>query len=107
MAFAEVGISLQFTGKGVDEKGIIAACNREDFQVEIGKVVVSIDPAYFRPTEVELLIGDATKARTKLGWKPQYDLPALVKEMMESDVNLLIQKEAPATTNLKMARRFE
>jgi GDPmannose 4,6-dehydratase len=64
----------------------VADCANEQYQVPIGKQVVSVDPNYFRPTEVELLIGDATKARTKLGWEPQYDLNMLVKEMMESDV---------------------
>ncbi|RYY83629.1 MAG: GDP-mannose 4,6-dehydratase, partial [Chitinophagaceae bacterium] len=87
MAFGEVGIEIEFRGEGVNEKGYIAACSHPDYQLETGRQVVSIDPAYFRPTEVELLIGDATKARTKLGWEPQYDLPALVKEMMESDLN--------------------
>lgn len=87
MAFAEVGIELAFRGEGVNEKGYVATCAHPDYQLEIGKQVVSIDPAYFRPTEVELLIGDATKARTKLGWTPQYDLPALVKEMVEADLS--------------------
>ncbi|WP_205512146.1 GDP-mannose 4,6-dehydratase [Longitalea arenae] len=86
MAFAEVGMVIEFRGEGVNEKGYVAACNNENYQVEIGKQVVSVDPEYFRPTEVELLIGDATKAKTKLAWEPKYDLPMLVKEMVESDV---------------------
>src|SRR6478672_412248 len=86
MAFAEVGITVAFSGEGLEEKGVVVACNNEEYQVEIGKQVVAVDPAYFRPTEVELLIGDATKANTKLGWAPKYDLSALVKEMMVSDV---------------------
>ena len=86
MAFEEVGITLSFQGEGVEEKGYVKSCSHPDYQLEIGKEVVSIDPAYFRPTEVELLIGDATKAKTKLGWQPQYDLPALVKEMMQHDL---------------------
>ena len=86
MAFGEVGIQIEFRGEGVEEKGYIAGCTNPDYQLETGREVVSIDPAYFRPTEVELLIGDATKARTKLGWIPKYDLPTLVKEMMESDL---------------------
>jgi len=105
MAFLEVGITLEFIGKGVEERGVIAACDNEEYQLEIGKEVVAVDPEYFRPTEVDLLIGDATKARTKLGWTPKYDLPALVKEMMESDVALINQKEE--TQHLKLARRFE
>lgn len=87
MAFAEVGITVVFSGEGVEEKGIVTACSHEGYQLPAGKVVVSVDPRYFRPTEVELLIGDATRARTKLGWEPKYDLAALVKEMMQSDLH--------------------
>ena len=79
MAFAEVGITINWEGTGVDEKGIDAAS---------GKVIVEVDPRYFRPAEVELLIGDATRAREELGWMPQYDLQSLVKEMMTADVKL-------------------
>jgi GDPmannose 4,6-dehydratase len=85
MAFAEVGITVGFSGEGVQEKGVVVACENEEYQVEIGKQVVAVDPAYFRPTEVELLIGDATKAKSKLGWVPKYDLKKLVREMMEGD----------------------
>ncbi|WP_395768096.1 GDP-mannose 4,6-dehydratase [Aquirufa sp.] len=88
MAFSEVGIEVKFSGEGVNEVATIAACNNPLYQVELGKEVVSVDPRYFRPTEVELLIGDPTKAKEKLGWKLQYDLPALVKDMMASDVKL-------------------
>ena len=103
MAFSEVGVEIEFRGEGIDEKGYITACSHLDYQLEIGKQVVSIDPAYFRPTEVELLIGDATKAKTKLGWEPKYDLQALVKEMMESDVKTcLLQGEAYVSATLEM-----
>ena len=88
MAFEEVGIELDFLGEGVNEIARVKACHNPLYQLEIGKEVVSIDPRYFRPTEVELLIGDPTKAKEKLGWKLKYDLPALVKDMMESDVKL-------------------
>lgn len=88
MSFGEVGIDIEFRGEGVDEKGYVAACNNSDYQLEIGKEVVCVDPNYFRPTEVELLIGDATKSKTKLGWEPKYDLPALVKDMMQADLEL-------------------
>ena len=88
MAFSEVGIEIKFSGEGVNEIATIAACNNPLYQVEIGKEIVAVDPRYFRPTEVELLIGDPTKAKEKLGWKLQYDLPALVKDMMASDVQL-------------------
>ena len=86
MAFAEVGIELEFEGFGQQEKGIVVACTNEAYQVPVGKVVVAIDPNYFRPTEVDQLIGDSTKARTKLGWEPKYNLKMLVQEMMEADL---------------------
>jgi GDPmannose 4,6-dehydratase len=89
MAFAEVGITVEFVGNGIQETAVVVACANEEFQVPIGTKVVAVDPAYFRPTEVELLIGDPTKAKQKLGWEPKYDLPALCKEMVESDVQKL------------------
>jgi GDPmannose 4,6-dehydratase len=89
MSFAEVGIELEFKGEGVEERGYVKACTNPDFQLEIGKEILSVDPKYFRPTEVDLLIGDPTKARTKLGWECKYDLPALVKDMMQSDLKLM------------------
>jgi len=88
MAFAEVGAELEFRGEGVEEKGYVVASNNPDFPIEIGKEVVAVDATYFRPTEVDLLIGDPTKSKTKLGWKPKYDLPMLVNDMMTSDVRL-------------------
>lgn len=97
MAFAEVGIELEFTGTDSDEKGIITACNNPDYQLPPGKEVVAIDRAYFRPTEVELLIGDATKAKEKLGWEPKYKLPELVKEMVASDL---------ATFKMSLERKY-
>jgi GDPmannose 4,6-dehydratase len=93
MSFAEVGIELEFKGKGVDETATVKSCSNEEYQVAIGKEVLSVDPKYFRPTEVELLIGDATKANTKLGWKCNYDLQALIKEMMESDIHLMKKEQ--------------
>jgi GDPmannose 4,6-dehydratase len=89
MAFKEVGIELGFQGEGVDEKAYVSACNNPDYQVEIGKEVLSVDPSYFRPTEVDLLLGDPTKAKEKLGWIPEYDLEGLVKDMMEGDIKLM------------------
>jgi len=88
MAFAEVGIELEFKGEGSNERGYVVASNHPDFQVEIGKEVIAVDPTYYRPTEADLLIGDPTKAMTQLGWKPKYDLPMLVNEMVTSDVEL-------------------
>ena len=88
MAFAEVGIEVEFTGVGVNEIAKVSKCNNPHYQVAIGNEVVAVDPRYFRPTEVELLIGDPTKAKTQLGWTLKYDLPALVKDMMAADVKL-------------------
>lgn len=88
MAFAEVGIELAFEGVGVEEVGTVVACNNPEYQLPIGKKVVGVDERYFRPTEVELLIGDPTKSKEKLGWTPKYDLKALCAEMVESDLNI-------------------
>ncbi len=88
MAFAEVGIEVEFSGEGVDEIAKVVKCNNPEFQIEIGKEVVAVDPRYFRPTEVELLIGDPTKSMEKLGWKPKYDLKALVNDMVTADIQL-------------------
>jgi GDPmannose 4,6-dehydratase len=92
MAFHEVGIELEFIGTGVDEKGLVKSCSNPTYQLPIGKEVIAVDSKYFRPTEVDLLIGDASKAKNKLGWVPEYHLNELVKEMMESDIKLM-QKE--------------
>jgi GDPmannose 4,6-dehydratase len=105
MAFAEVGITLRFEGIEEHEVGIIDDINQPLFQasittnnqqrtttnnqLKIGKVVVRVDPQYYRPTEVDLLIGDPTKSKTQLGWKPQYDLGRLVKEMVANDLEIL------------------
>ncbi|EON77506.1 GDP-mannose 4,6-dehydratase [Lunatimonas lonarensis] len=97
MAFAEIGFKIRFEGHGIEEVGILdgideavasAVLKVDGYKVSVGDVLVSIDPAYFRPTEVDLLIGDPTKANEKLGWKPKYDLPMLVADMVSSDVKL-------------------
>lgn len=87
MSFAEIGIELGFRGMGEGEEGYIMK-NTGEYKLEEGKVVVKVDSMYFRPTEVDLLVGDASKALTQLGWKPKYDLAALVKEMVASDLTL-------------------
>jgi len=88
MAFGEAGIELEFTGIDSEEKGIVTACANPDYQVPLGKEVVAIDPNYFRPTEVDLLIGDATKAKEKLNWEPKFKLAELIKEMVASDLEI-------------------
>lgn len=92
MAFLEAGVDLIFKGKGIEEKAYVGSCSHSNYQLPEGTEVLSVDPTYFRPTEVDLLIGNATKANVKLGWIPEYTLPDLVKEMMQSDL-VLMQKE--------------
>lgn len=79
---------MAFEGENENEIAKIVACNNPDYQLEIGSVVVRVDPQYYRPTEVDLLLGDPAKSK-KLGWKPQYDLAGLVKEMVASDLQIL------------------
>lgn len=88
MAFAEVGIELSFEGNEENEIARVKSCNNPDYQLEIGEIVVKVDPQYYRPTEVDLLIGDPTKSKTQLGWQPKYDLETLIKEMVQSDIIL-------------------
>jgi GDPmannose 4,6-dehydratase len=88
LVFAELGIVVEFSGKGVNEKGFVAECRNPDYQLEPGKEIVAVDEKYFRPTEVDLLIGDPAKAKQKLGWTPKYDLKMLVSEMVTADVEL-------------------
>lgn len=89
MAFLEVGIELEFIGEGLDEIAVIKSCNNPSYQIAIGTKVVAIDPSYYRPTEVDLLIGDASKAKEKLGWKANYTLAEMIKEMVASDLQIL------------------
>ncbi len=104
MAFGYLGIVLKFRGEGVDEVGIVASVDADKvkpliqnskFKIQnlVGKVIVAVDPRYFRPTEVDMLIGDATKAKEKLGWVPEYTLEELVAEMMQSDLKLMKRDE--------------
>ena len=107
MAFAEVGVELEFKGEGVDEKGYVKSTSNPDYSLKIGKEVVAVDPRYFRPTEVELLIGDPTKANTKLGWKPEYELSDLVKDMMKSDLKLMQKDQYLKEGGYKILNYFE
>jgi len=107
MAFAEVGVELEFKGKGKEEKGFIKSCSNPEYQIEIGKEVLAVDPRYFRPTEVELLIGDATKAKEKLGWVPQYELKDLIKDMMQSDLKLMHKDQYLKDGGYKIMNYYE
>lgn len=107
MAFGEAGIEVEFRGEGVNEKGIIRSVDGRLTAVRPGQEVVAIDPRYFRPTEVDLLIGDPTKAQTKLGWKPRYDLPALVKEMVHADLELFRREKLLKEAGFKIFSQYE
>jgi GDPmannose 4,6-dehydratase len=114
MAFAEVGINLRFEGKDEQEKGIIESFDKAkieelelNIQLQIGAEVVAVDPRYFRPTEVDLLIGDPTKANEKLGWIPKYDVHMLVADMMQSDLLLMKKDKFLADSGHAVMRYFE
>ena len=91
MSFNFIGIKLKFEGTKLNEKGYVISCSNPKYQLPIGKEVVSVDEKYFRPTEVDLLVGDSSKANSKLGWKPKYNLKNLVDEMMDSDLKLMLK----------------
>jgi GDPmannose 4,6-dehydratase len=107
MSFREIGVELEFKGEGVDEVGIVISSSNPDYLLEVGKVVVSVDPAYFRPTEVELLIGDPSKAKAKLGWEPKYDLQMLCSEMVQADIELFKRDELLKKAGFEIKNQFE
>ncbi|HEX4852033.1 MAG TPA: GDP-mannose 4,6-dehydratase, partial [Puia sp.] len=107
MAFAEIGVELEFKGKNEKEVAIVAASNNPDFLVKQGQKVVAVDPKYFRPTEVDLLIGDASKARKKMGWSPKYDLPMLVKEMVHADIELFRKEKVLKESGFYIKNQYE
>ncbi len=107
MSFAELGITVVFQGEGVKEKGYVQKCTDPQYQLEEGKEVVAVDPQYFRPTEVELLIGDPTKANTVLGWKPKYDLAMLVKEMVAADTDHFLKEKLLKENGYLIKNQFE
>lgn len=114
MAFAEAGINLRFEGEHANERGIIESFDTNlqaklslQTSAKIGDEIVAVDTRYYRPTEVDLLIGDPTKAQTQLGWKPKYDLPALVKDMMQSDIALMKRDKFLKDSGHQIMRYFE
>lgn len=115
MAFAELGITVEFSGKDEQEKGVIIDVDNDKAAqlglnldtLKLGETVVRVDPKYFRPTEVDLLIGDPTKSKTKLGWQPKYDLPALVEDMMKADLKLMKKDEYLKQGNYETLNYFE
>jgi GDPmannose 4,6-dehydratase len=108
MAFFEAGIDITFSGKGANEKGIISAIHNDAYtHLKIGQEVVAVDANYFRPTEVDLLIGDPSKSNKLLGWKPTYDLPALVKEMVAADMELFQKEKMLEEAGFQIKRELE
>ena len=119
MAFEEIGVGIRFKGEGIDEVAIIESIDEglfvkkvgdaylENFKKRVGEEVVGVDPQYFRPTEVELLIGDATKARTRLGWEPEYSLAALIEDMMRNDIKLMKKESYLKEGGYKILNYFE
>lgn len=107
MAFQEIGVELTFDGEGVDEVGIVVDSYHPDFPVERGRTVVKVDPRYFRPTEVELLIGDPTKAIEKLGWQPKHNLKMLVRDMVASDIMLFKRDQILLEAGFEVKNEFE
>jgi GDPmannose 4,6-dehydratase len=107
LAFEEAGIEVEFKGEGLEEKGIVVSCRNSDHMIAPGTVVVEVDPAYFRPTEVDLLLGDPTKAKKQLGWEPEYDLAALVKDMIENDLKLAKKERYLKDGGFRVMNYFE
>ena len=106
MAFAEVGVELEFKGEGVDERGYVKSCTPQ-YHFTLGQEVVAIDPKYFRPTEVDLLLGDPTKAKTKLGWQPKYDVKMLCAEMVAADIELFKREKLLRDSGFEVKNQFE
>ena len=107
MAFDYLGIKIKFNGEGVNEVGIVDQCSNPDYKIEIGKEIIKVDSRYFRPTEVDLLIGDASKAQNKLGWKATTSLNELVNDMMESDLKLMSKEQFLIKNGFKTHNYFE
>ena len=107
MAFKEIGVELQFEGKGVDEVGIVVSSKNPSYPIQIGREIVAIDPRYFRPAEVDILIGDPSKAKEKLGWSPKYDLEMLCSEMVRSDINLFQKDQLLKNAGFVVKNEFE
>ena len=119
MAFEEIGVGIRFKGEGIDEVAILESIDEElfvkkvgdayleNFKKRVGEEVVGVDPQYFRPTDVELLIGDATKARTRLGWEPEYSLAALIEDMMKNDIKLMKKESYLKEGGYKILNYFE
>ena len=107
MAFREAGIEIEFRGKGEKEKGYVTRVTDKDVMLEEGKEVVAIDTNYYRPTEVDMLVGDPSKAQQKLGWAPQYDLLSLVKEMVNADIESFRKEKLLKDSGFTVKNQYE
>jgi GDPmannose 4,6-dehydratase len=107
MAFSHIGVELEFTGEGQKEVGKVASSKHKDYLIEPGTEVVAVDANYFRPTEVDLLIGDPTKAQTKLGWKPKRSVQDMVREMVESDLRLFHRDKILLSNGMEILKNDE
>ena len=107
MSFREIGVELEFTGVGEQEVGTVVSSSNADYPIVVGTQIVAVDPQYYRPTEVELLIGNPAKAKAKLGWEPKYDLQALCSEMVQSDVELFKRDQVLRSTGFDVKNEFE
>ncbi|MBC7830107.1 MAG: GDP-mannose 4,6-dehydratase [Chitinophagaceae bacterium] len=107
MAFAEIGVELEFRGRNEKEVAVVVSGKNPDYMVPVGKEVVAVDPRYYRPTEVDLLIGDPSKAQIQLGWKPKYNLDMLVKEMVEADIELFRKEKLLKESGFVIRNQFE
>ena len=118
LSAGEIGLEISFRGEGSEETGTLTAVDEKVYaektnvdagaiRQRIGSEVVKVNPRYFRPTEVDMLIGDATKARERLGWEPEYDLAGLVREMMASDVKLMRRDDHLRSGGFRVMNYFE
>lgn len=107
MSFHEIGCTIEFTGEGVDEVGRVASNSQPENGIKIGRIVVQVDPRYFRPTEVELLIGDPTKAKKQLGWEPKYNLAELCSEMVRSDIEAFRRQQLLKEAGFSIKNQYE
>lgn len=107
LSFKELGVELEFNGNGKEEIGIVANSNNPDYKFKPGDTIIEIDPRYFRPTEVDLLVGDSSKARTQLNWEPKYDIKALCREMVHSDLESFKRDEVLKREGFRINNEFE
>lgn len=107
MSFKEVGVTLEFKGKGIEEVGIVINSSNPEYNFQVGQEIVAVDPNYFRPTEVDLLIGDASKAQSKLNWKPKYTLESMCAEMVQADMKIFRKERVLKDAGYQVNNEFE